>query len=131
MNIFIVEDSAALRERLIAMLQDIEQIRITGYAEDAYQAIESFLKQTESAARPDVVILDMQLVEGNGLGVLKFIKKNFVQTKVIMLTNYSQEQYRKKCAEEGADYFFDKSTEFMKVHEVLENLVRPAGSKMA
>lgn len=126
MNIFIVEDSEALRERLIAMLQDIREIRISGYAEDAYQAIESFLKLVEITDRPDVVILDMQLVEGNGLGVLKFVKKNFTQTKVIMLTNYSQEQYRKKCAEEGADCFFDKSTEFMKVHEVLESLVKSA-----
>ncbi|MEW5943134.1 MAG: response regulator transcription factor [Pseudomonadota bacterium] len=126
MNIFIVEDSEALRERLIAMLQDIREIRISGYAEDAYQAIESFLKLVEITDRPDVVILDMQLVEGNGLDVLKFVKKNFTQTKVIMLTNYSQEQYRKKCAEEGADYFFDKSTEFMKVHEVLESLVKSA-----
>lgn len=123
MNVFIVEDSEALRDRLIAMVQDIESTRVIGYADDAYTAIENFLQLSESAVRPDVAILDIQLLDGNGMGVLQFIKRNFANTKVIMLTNYANPQYRKKCEDEGADYFFDKSSEFMKVHEVLSDMV--------
>ena len=41
-----------------------------------------------------------------------------------MLTNYPYPQYRKKCIEAGAECFFDKSTEFHGVTEVLEQLVQ-------
>jgi len=40
----------------------------------------------------------------------------------VMLTNYPYPQYRKKCMDAGADYFFDKSNEFHKVAELLQRL---------
>lgn len=123
-SVFIVEDSEALRKRLVAMLQDIDGIQITGCADSANQAIEALLDMARNAVRPDTAILDIQLREGNGIDVLKFIKKNFPMTGTIMLTNYSYLHYRKKCAAEGAGHFFDKSTEFMKVQEVLLEMVR-------
>jgi DNA-binding NarL/FixJ family response regulator len=43
---------------------------------------------------------------------------------VIMLTNYPYPQYRKKCADAGADFFFDKSTEFDKIAEVFKKFTR-------
>jgi CheY-like chemotaxis protein len=39
-----------------------------------------------------------------------------------MLTNYAQDEYRKKCFEEGADFFFDKSIEFDRVIDVIQKL---------
>jgi DNA-binding NarL/FixJ family response regulator len=39
-----------------------------------------------------------------------------------MLTNFAHDQYRKKCLQLGADYFFDKTTEFDRVIEVLRQL---------
>jgi len=39
-----------------------------------------------------------------------------------MLTNYSYPQYRKRCIDAGATFFFDKSTELGKVSEVLVEL---------
>ncbi len=41
-----------------------------------------------------------------------------------MLTNYPYPQYRKKCMDAGADFFFDKSTEFHKVIDVLKQVVQ-------
>jgi hypothetical protein len=41
-----------------------------------------------------------------------------------MLTNYPYPQYRKKCMELGADYFFKKSTEFENVMETLKQLIQ-------
>lgn len=123
-SVFIVEDSEALRKRLAAMLQDINGIQITGYADSANQAIEALLDMAQHAVRLDVAILDIQLQESNGIDVLKFIKKNSPLIKAIMLTNYSFLHYQKKCAAEGADHFFDKSTEFMKVQETLLEMVR-------
>jgi DNA-binding NarL/FixJ family response regulator len=39
-----------------------------------------------------------------------------------MLTNFAHPQYRKKCEEAGADFFFDKSTEFDKLPQALEQV---------
>ncbi len=53
---------------------------------------------------------------------MKNIRSRNIPSKVIVLTNYAQEQYRKKCFEEGADFFFDKSIEFDKIVEVIQKL---------
>lgn len=123
-SVFIVEDSEALRKRLAAMLWEVNGIQVTGYADSANQAIEALLANIRDAARPDAAILDIQLLEGNGIDVLKFLRKNSPMTKTIMLTNYSYPHYQKKCTDEGADHFFDKSTEFMKVQETLLEMVK-------
>jgi len=51
--------------------------------------------------------------------VLETIKREQPALKVIMLTNFAQEQYRQRCLQLGADHFFDKTTEFEKVLKVL------------
>lgn len=70
--------------------------------------------------QPDIAILDIQLPDGSGIDLLSKIKNMRKETVVIMLTNYPYSIIRKRCDELGADYFFDKSTEFEKVLEVLE-----------
>jgi DNA-binding NarL/FixJ family response regulator len=59
---------------------------------------------------------------GSGIDVLSKIKKDRSAPMVIVLTNYPYPQYRKKCMDCGADFFFDKSTEFGKVIEVIESM---------
>lgn len=71
--------------------------------------------------QPDIAILDIQLPDGSGIDLLSKIKNTHKNAIVIMLTNYPYSIIRKRCDELGADYFFDKSTEFEKVLEVLEN----------
>jgi CheY-like chemotaxis protein len=68
---------------------------------------------------PDVVILDIRLIGGNGMNVLERIKKGHAPPIVIMFTNYPDPQCREKCRELGAEYFFDEVTEiesFIKVY---------------
>lgn len=122
MNVFIVEDSEDVRERLASLLRDIVNLHIIGQASEACAAMEEFARLMASHTCPDAAVLDIQLAEGNGMGVLKFIKTYAPATTVIMLTNYAYPQYQQRCMDEGADYFFDKSAEFMKVREVLEKL---------
>ena len=76
--------------------------------------------------KPDVVILDIRMPGGCGIDVLNTIDKSGRTPVVIMLTNYPYPQYRKKCFAAGADYFFDKSSEFEKVIDVLQCV--PAGN---
>jgi DNA-binding NarL/FixJ family response regulator len=118
-KVFIVDDSAVLRERLITILSELKGIEIIGQAKGPTEAQEAIPK-----LKPDVVILDIRMPGGNGIDVLENIKKGKSPPIVIMFTNYPYRQYRKKYMDAGADFFFDKSTEFEKVIEVLKKLTQ-------
>jgi len=119
MKVFIADDSATVRERLITMLSELEGIEIVGQAQDAVEATKAILE-----LKPDVAILDIRMPGGSGIDTLRNIKRVTPAPKVIMLTNYPYPQYRKRCLDAGADFFFDKSSEFHKVTEVLEQMMQ-------
>lgn len=116
MNVFIVEDSEAMRESLRSMLSEFHTVRIVGYAADEMGAVEQI-----NELLPDVVILDLNLQSGSGVAVLKSIKKRHGEIKVMVLTNCNGELYVDACKRANADYFFDKSFQFMQVREVFWN----------
>ncbi len=118
MRLFIVDDSSLICERIRAMVSDIKGFEIVGEAVEQFEAIQSINK-----TNPDVVILDIRLPKGNGIEVLRELKNKDHAPVVIMLTNYPYPQYRTKCNAIGADYFFDKSTEFGRIKEVLRQLI--------
>src|SRR6185503_8654475 len=103
-TVFIVDDSPVVRERLSSMISELSNVNIVGQADIAFEAIESIRK-----LNPEVVVLDISMPGGSGLYVLETIRKHRVQSLVLMLTNFGHEQYRQKCLQLGADYFFDKS----------------------
>ena len=117
MKIFIVDDSELVVEKVRDLLSNIEGLEFIGQAANANDAVEAIER-----LKPDVVILDIRLIGGNGMNVLERIKKEHAPPVVIMLTNYPYPQYREKCRELGAEYFFDKVTEiesFVKVLRIL------------
>jgi DNA-binding NarL/FixJ family response regulator len=118
MRLFIADDSEILRVRLIDMLSEIEGIEILGKAQESLDAIESIQE-----LNPQVVILDIRMPRINGIKVLEAIKKDDESPTVIIFTNYPYPQYRKRCMDLGADFFFDKSTEFEKLFDTVRYLV--------
>ena len=118
MKVLVADDSDLVRERLVGMLSEIEGIGVVLEAANGLEARDMIL-----AEKPDFVVLDIRMPGRNGLDVLRDIKASNPATKIIILTNYPYPQYRNRCMEEGADFFFDKSSEFEKVIEVLEQLV--------
>ncbi len=119
MRILIADDSKIYRAYMIDLLSRVEGIEIVGQAEDSPSAVEA----TERL-KPDVAILDIRMPGGDGILALETIKRNKLNPITIMFTNYPYPQYRKKCMDAGADYFFDKSTEFEKLVETLRELVQ-------
>ncbi len=118
-KVFIADDSSVIRERLNALFSDLPGVEVIGETGDAEEAIRGIQE-----LNPDVVILDIRMPVGNGISVLEKIKRTESSPVIIMLTNYPYPQYRKKCADLGADYFFDKSAEFEKVIEVFNKLTQ-------
>ena len=119
MRVFIADDSDILRSHLKEILSEFKEIEIVGQAGQAQEALESIRKLS-----PEVAILDIRFSDGSGIDVLEIIKKENFPTKVIIFTNFPYLQYRKKCFDAGADFFFYKAIEFEKLITTLEKLIR-------
>jgi DNA-binding NarL/FixJ family response regulator len=119
LRVVIVEDSAMIRARLSETLAEIPNVEIVGQAETEAGALALLGGLTW-----DVAILDLQLKQGTGLGVLKKLREEGRpdKAKIIVFTNYAFPQYRDRSMFFGADFFFDKSREFNRVREVVSTL---------
>ncbi len=114
MNLFIVEDSIPVRDRLVRTLEGLSGLDIVGTAEDVPAAIDGL-----TSAPPDALILDLQLPSGSGLQVLRAVRERLPRMRVIVMTNFAAEPYRKAAMAAGAEVFLDKSAEFARVRDIL------------
>jgi DNA-binding NarL/FixJ family response regulator len=121
MQIYIVEDSAAVRTRLEALLADVPGTNLAGAAAGATQATREILER-----RPDMVILDLNLAEGGGFDVLRALHAQAPGIDVYMLSNFSAYPYRQLAERLGARGFFDKTREFARVREVAADKAKEA-----
>lgn len=105
---YIVEDNATIRENLVDTLEELASVRSLGWAEtenDARRWIAANRRQW------DLVIVDLFLKQGSGLGVLEACQDRGREQRVVVLSNYATPDMRKRCANLGADAVFDKSNE--------------------
>jgi DNA-binding NarL/FixJ family response regulator len=105
---FIVEDSRIILDNLVAALEELSPVQVVGTAADEDGAM-GWLKH--DGVEVDLVIIDIFLQSGSGLGVLQRAAKTGVPGRRVVLTNYATAEMRKKCMELGADRVFDKSNE--------------------
>jgi DNA-binding NarL/FixJ family response regulator len=113
-DVYLVEDSAPVRERLAAMLTSIPNTRVVGHAAGARQAVGDIL-----AKHPNVVLCDLNLKDGTGFEVLRTLRAKAPQIECYMLSNFSTQPYRRVAAELGARDFFDKTNEFERIRDVI------------
>lgn len=117
-KVFVVEDSALVRERLIEMIREVDGVDVVGEA-DSYKTAVAGIMSTH----PDVAILDVSLAEGNGIEVLAHVKPHLPGLRGIVLTNYNSPQHLKASADAGAEYFLDKSVDFERITEILQQMM--------
>jgi DNA-binding NarL/FixJ family response regulator len=117
-SILIVDDSDLIQERIAAICSEVENIGIIYQARDSEEAYKQF-----NLNSPDLIILDIHIPGDNGIKVLENFRNISKIVKVIILTNYAHDQYRKRCMELGADYFLEKSGDLNKIPELCEKLV--------
>ena len=97
------------------MLSELDGTEVVGMAENSEEAWRTIRK-----LQPHAVILDSSLpTVGRIETLLKEIKKLQPETKVIIFSHHSSPRYREKCMDLGADFYFDKSTEFEKVPQTI------------
>lgn len=105
---YLVEDSAVIRESLIAALEELGPVEVVGTAEDEVTAVQWL---TRPDSRFDLVIVDIFLKTGSGLGVLRAVNAIKPHRNAVVLSNYATPDMRRKCLSLGADRVFDKSNE--------------------
>lgn len=104
MKLLIVEDSLLVRERLASFFAAFPKLEIAAAANTA-EAFAHF-----RTWRPDVAILDIGLPDGNGIDVLRTVKRERPATRILMFS--SHDSCRESCRAAGADGFFDKADDF-------------------
>lgn len=121
MKVFLVEDSKPIRDHVHAVIAEVAGAVVIGEATTEADAIERIC-----ATNPDAVILDLTLARGSGIEVLRRTKSVLPEMKIIVLTNRVDGPYRKTCMALGADRFLDKSREFGRLGEYLQELAAGA-----
>jgi DNA-binding NarL/FixJ family response regulator len=103
---YLVEDSPVIRESLIATLEELAPVLVVGTAADEGTAVK-WLSVPEQAV--DLVIVDLFLKGGSGLGVLRAAKSMPRHHVMVVLSNYVTPDMRRQCLALGASRVFDKS----------------------
>ncbi|MGX5652391.1 response regulator transcription factor [Hydrogenophaga sp. YM1] len=112
---FIVEDNKVIYDNLVSTLQELANVEVVGHARNETEAVNWLtgaggMGEAEGD-RFDLMIVDIFLLTGSGLGVLKAAQDAGLPGRRVVLTNYATPDIRKRCAQLGADRVFDKSCE--------------------
>lgn len=106
MKVSLIDDAETIRERLAEILAELPGIEIAIHVPGTEELL---LHIREN--RSDVVIVDVNMASGRGLDLIRSIREKGNFPVVIVLSSSSNLQYRRKCLEAGAMYFFDKVSE--------------------
>lgn len=124
LKVFLIEDSALLRELLGDMLSELDGVELCGTAEGEADAMRQL------AATPvDLVIIDIELKQGSGIGVLDSLQTDsdrYGNPRKAVLTNYAHATMRQRCERLGMDAFFDKS---LHINQLMDYVVDAAHQK--
>lgn len=108
LKVYIADDTPAVAEMLTEVISRpgrVEVVGVGGTEESILAAIASL--------KPDVVILDLQLKQGSGIGVIRAVKGDTTMqgVRILVTSNHASPQMRAGCLELGADEYFDKVKE--------------------
>jgi DNA-binding NarL/FixJ family response regulator len=129
-KVMLVDDHAVLRDGLKNILDLEEDIEVTGVAVSGHEALENV-----SSINPDIILMDINIPDMNGVEVTKIMKKRYPDIKIIMLTMYSHDEYFMSAIREGADGYLLKDSPSQHVVEAIrtvqqgESVIHPKMTK--
>lgn len=117
LRVLLVEDLPRVQLMLRELIEQPGRFEVVGVADSEEQALAAF-----DARHPDVVVVDLNLRAGTGMGVLQRIRQRKTASRplLIVLTNHTLPVLRHACERAGADHFLDKSREFAQVRTLIE-----------
>ena len=105
---YLVEDNQTISENLIGTLEELAHVTAAGCAVSESEARDWLVHHEQQW---DLLIVDLFLKQGSGLGVLQACRNRSPKQKVVVLSNYATSDMRRRCMELGVDAVFDKSNE--------------------
>jgi len=124
-SVLIADRSPVVGERFSALLAEVKGLRVLGQVFNDRQV----LAQAQ-ALRPDALVLDLRLAESDGPSLVRKLKAVAPTCVVVVLTPHSAEVFQDACRRSGADFIFDKASEFERAVETLRNLAAVAGASV-
>jgi CheY-like chemotaxis protein len=124
LKVFLIEDSELLQELLSDMLSELEGIDFCGCADGEAEALRR-LAETPV----DLVIIDIELKQGSGIGVLDALQTDsdrYGNPRKAVLTNYAHATMRQRCEHFGMDAFFDKS---LHINQLIDYVIDAAHTR--
>ena len=103
-NVFVVDDHQIFLDGIVSLLDDEPNIKIAGTAHNGKQAIERIKN-----LKVDVVLMDINMPEMDGIEATKLLKKTHPDLKILMLTMHSEPRFIKECQEIGAKGYVMKN----------------------
>ena len=104
-NILIVEDDITIGEKIFSEVKNIECI--------SQVELSTTLKEAKNNLKSnhfDIIVLDLNLPDGNGIQLLRWLKEKKAKTKIFIFS--INIELKRLCLQSGADGFFDKSKDF-------------------
>jgi two-component system, OmpR family, response regulator len=123
LKVLMVEDSSVLAERMAETLRQFPEIDLIGTMDSEDAALLAIRKR-----RVDVVLLDLQLKQGSGFGVLRAIESMQRRPCVLVLTNHDSAEHERTAVALGASFFLDKARDFQRLPEILQQIVQSGGA---
>jgi DNA-binding NarL/FixJ family response regulator len=101
----LVDDQALFRKGMISLISEFGEMEIVIEAQNGKEFIDALKKE-----KPDVVLLDLEMPEMDGIEVTKYLHKKYPQIKIIILTMHDDEEFVLHLAENGAHGFLLKNS---------------------
>jgi len=115
LRVLLVEDSRVLAERLRESLDGLENVEVVGAVADESAAVAA-----ARAHKVDVIILDLQLKEGTGFGVMQRLGE--ARPTIIVFTNYMLPEYQRLARSMGVEHFLNKSVDYERLPQLLQEI---------
>ena len=120
LRVLLVEDSPVLAERLREALDALENVEVVDAVTDEAAAVAA-----AKTKQIDVIVLDLQLKQGTGFGVVQRLGKD--RPKIIVFTNYMLPEYQRLADSLGVEYFLNKSRDYERLPQLIQEIVSASG----
>lgn len=114
-RLFIADDHPLLRVGLRLSLSERKDVKLIGEASDGFSAVEKI-----QANPPDVCLVDVDMPNLSGIGVIRILRKSLPQMKIIVFSSYDAENYIREAMEAGADGYVLKNVGLDELVEIVK-----------
>jgi DNA-binding NarL/FixJ family response regulator len=115
LRVLLVEDSRVLSERMRESLEGLDNVEVVGAVADESAAVAAVRQHAV-----DVIVLDLQLKQGTGFGVMERLGK--ARPVIIVFTNYMLPEYQRLAQSMGVEHYLNKSVDYERLPQLLSEI---------